>query len=118
MELSQRRLVENPGDGPASLRSATPPPDLTGTALTTVAAVVVFPVLSAAVALVVHPLTFAPSVLVPALVVPAFASIVISGARGVDAATAAALAVASAASTAFYLCLFGAALAVARVAVA
>ncbi len=96
------------------LRSVTPPPDLTGTAISTVAAVVLFPLLAAAAALALHPLTFAPSFLAAVVAVPAVASLLLARWRSQEAVAAIALTLAAAASTLFYLCLFAAVLAVAR----
>ena len=97
------------------LRSVTPPPDLTGTAVSTVAAVVAFPLVTAAAALALHPLTLAPSFLLPALAAPTVASLALARWRSQEAGAGLALAVAAAASTIFYLCLFAAVLAVGRI---
>jgi hypothetical protein len=97
------------------LRSVTPPPDLTGTAISTVAAVVLFPLLAAAVALALHPLTLAPDFLLPVVAAPIAASLGLARWRSQGAGAGLALAVAAAASTIFYLGLFAALLTVARI---
>jgi hypothetical protein len=97
------------------LRSVTPPPDLSGTAISTGAAVVLFPLLAAAAALALHPLTLAPSFVVPALAVPAIASVALARWRSEGAGAGLALAVAAAVSTVFYLCLLAAVIAGARI---
>ncbi len=73
-----------------------------------------FPLLAAAAALALHPLTFAPSFLVPALAVPTAASLGLARWRSHGAGAGLALAVAAGASTIFYLCLFAAVSALAR----
>jgi hypothetical protein len=97
------------------LRSVTPPPDLTGSAISTGAAVVLFPLIAAAAALALHPLTLAPRFLLPALAIPAITSVALARWRSQGAGAGLALAVAAAVSTVFYLCLFAAVLAVARI---
>ena len=73
-----------------------------------------FPLLAAAAALALHPLTFALSFLGAVLAVPAVASLLLARWRSQEAVAALALTVAAAASTLFYLCLFAAVLAAAR----
>jgi hypothetical protein len=76
---------------------------------------VLFPLLSAAVALALHPLTLAPSFLLPALAAPTVASVALARWRSQEAGAGLALAAAAAASTIFYLCLFAGLLALARI---
>lgn len=97
------------------LRSVTPPPDLTGNAISTVAAVVLFPLLAAAAALSLHPLTLAPGFLLPALAAPIAAALGLASWRSQGAGAGLALALAAAASTIFYLGLFAALLTLARI---
>jgi len=115
VRLSQLRSMDRNGtDELGRLRSITPPPDVTGTGVTALAAVVLVPLVTAAATLILHPLTFAPHLLVPVLVAPAALALVLARVRALDAIAGVALAAAAAASTFFYLCLFAAVAAIVR----
>ena len=115
VRFSHLRAVERNGnDDLGRLRSITPPPDVSGTAISSLAAVVLIPLVTAVVARILHPLTFAPGVLVPVLIVPAATTVVLVRLRGLGTTAGLALAVAAAATTFFYLLLVSAVLAVVR----
>ncbi len=99
-----------------ALSGVTPPADLTTSAVSTVAAVVALPLVAAAGALLVHPLTLAPAFLGPALGAPTFAALALARWQSQDGVARVAIVIAAAASTLFYLCLFSLLIASARLA--